>query len=264
MFAQDSRSSPSTKLEESASAQLAEASARASPVEALTWIFIRAPSKKKMKSCLASDDRPVVPQFRQLHTRDAIVTEVQDLFLPEETERLRAIAETHYGMNASTVVGKDGSRQRDARRTSRSAFIDKGHDEFIQCIETRISTVAGLPTTHLEPLQVTDYTHKQEYKAHYDYFGVKGEPERTTTLFAYLEDKKCDAGACGGATAFYNLTQSDGQPLRYYPKKGNAIMWSNRRPDGSLNESTLHSGEAVTCQHAHKVGLNAWFRDAPW
>ena len=47
---------------------------------------------------------------------------------------------------------------------------------------TCISTIAGLPTTHLEPLQVTDYTHKQEYKAHYDYFSVKGQPEKDYTI----------------------------------------------------------------------------------
>jgi hypothetical protein len=51
--------------------------------------------------------------------------------------------------------------------------------------------------------------------------------------------------------------------LKVYPKKGNAIMWSNRTLNGKLNEDTLHSGEKLTCQGSHKVGLNAWFRDTP-
>lgn len=47
LFARDPRPSTSTRPEESASAYLSETSAHTSPVEALTCIFIRGPSKKK-------------------------------------------------------------------------------------------------------------------------------------------------------------------------------------------------------------------------
>lgn len=216
-----------------------------------------------MKSCLTNDTRVVTPIMKQLHANDAVVTEIDGLLLPDEADALRKIASDN-GMNSSTVVGSDGSRELDSRRTSKSAFLEKNQNRFVSCIESRIATVCGMPETHLEPLQVTDYTHKQEYKAHYDFFDRKGEAERTTTLFAYLEDKECHTKQCGGATAFYKLKRHDGSPLRVYPKKGNAVMWSNRTEDGGVNRATLHGGEVLTCPDAHKVGLNAWFRDHPW
>ena len=84
------------------------------------------------------------------------------------------------------------------------------------------------------------------------------------TVFAYLEDTRCSDGKCGGATSFLKLKDGENNPLRVYPKKGSAVMWSNRTFNGGLNAETLHSGEPVTCKDAHKVGLNAWFRDKPW
>lgn len=216
-----------------------------------------------MQSCMPNDSRTIRPVLRQLHSKDAIVTEVQGLLFPEEAEYLKAHAET-TGFEQSTVISKVGESEKDQRRTSRTSFLPKNRNPVIDCIGERIATIAGQPVSHMEPMQVTDYKHKQEYRAHHDYFGRKNEPDRTTTLFAYLHGQGCDTGKCGGATAFYNLKQADGEPLRVYPKPGNAVMWSNRTMQGDLNPSTLHSGEKLTCENAHKVGLNAWFRDQPW
>ena len=216
-----------------------------------------------MQSCVPDEQLRVRPRLRQLHDHNVVVTEIEGLFSKREIEMLRNRGE-EKGLSASTVVGDNGEREMDARRTSRSAFLDKGEDEFTRCIEKRLATIAGQPMSHLEPLQITDYTNKQEYKAHYDFFNRPESPERTTTIFAYLEDKKCNTRKCGGATAFHRLKDKSGNMLRVFPKKGNAIMWSNRTADGGLNYDTLHSGEKLTCSKAHKVGLNAWFREQEW
>ena len=216
-----------------------------------------------MESCLPGDSRKVTPVFKQLHSDGAVVTEIQHLLLKEETDFLLNKAR-QVGLEASTVVGDDGAREVDQRRTSRTAFLPKNEDGVIACIERRIAAVVALPTSHLEPLQVTDYRHKQQYQAHHDYFNRPNEPERTTTVFAYLKSQECDDGKCGGATIFHELKNENDDPLKIYPKVGNAVMWSNRTHGGEVNPKTLHSGEALTCEHAHKVGLNAWFRDAPW
>lgn len=216
-----------------------------------------------MRSCIPGDTRDVLPALRQLNVDDVVITEVRGILLPEEIHRIRERAD-RKGLRASTTVGSTGAHEIDWRRTSHSAFIDKAQDEFVECIEERLATIAGLPASHLEPLQVTDYKHKQEYQAHYDFFDRPGNPERTTTIFAYLEDKDCRDQRCGGATAFYRLKTKSGDPLKVYPSKGDAIMWSNRTLDGKPNYATLHGGEKVTCASAHKVGLNAWFRDKEW
>ena len=205
-----------------------------------------------MQCCLPNDTRTIRPVLRQLHSKDAVVTEIQDLMFPEEADYLRQQAE-QQGFETSTVVTVDGKNEKDARRTSRSSFLPKHHDPVIECIGDRIATIAGQPKSHMEPMQVTDYTHKQEYRAHHDYFGKKGAPERTMTVFAYLHGKNCDTGRCGGSTTFHELRQHDKKPLRVYPKPGNAVMWSNRTASGDLNPLTLHSGEKLTCAFMAKV-----------
>lgn len=216
-----------------------------------------------MLSCLLNDDRTVHPVFRQLHSDNAVVTEIENILLPEEAAYLAHVG-VQNGFSDSTVV-KNGAHERDQQRTSRTAFLAKNVDVVVDCIGRRIATLANQPFTHMEPMQVTDYTHKQEYRAHHDYFGSEaGGAERTTTVFAYLNEKNCSERRCGGATTFHELKQPNGEPLRVYPKVGNAVIWSNRTADGKLNPATLHSGEKLTCENAHKVGLNAWFRDRRW
>ncbi len=215
-----------------------------------------------MKSCIPNDSRTVTPIFKQLHSGDAVVTEIQGMLLKEEVEYIVKSAR-EKGLKPSTVV-KDGNTYVDARRSSKTAFLNHREDPVLDCIGNRIATLSGQSATHLEPLQVTDYTHKQEYRAHHDYFDNPRQPERTTTLFAYLDEKNCSSQKCGGATTFHKLKQTDGSPLRVYPTVGNAVMWSNRTAKGDVNPETLHSGEKLSCPDAHKVGLNAWFRDEKW
>ena len=216
-----------------------------------------------MQSCLPGDTRMVRPSLMQLHSDRAVVTEIKQLMLPEEAQYLRDKAAL-VGFEESTVVAESGSSEKDSRRSSSTSFLPKSEDAVIDCIGQRIATIAGQPLTHMEPMQVTDYKNKQEYRAHHDYFGKKGEPERTMTVFAYLHSVQCDTGECGGATAFHELKDAKGQHLRVYPTPGNAVMWSNRTMTGELNPNTLHSGEKLMCADAHKVGLNAWFRDTKW
>jgi prolyl 4-hydroxylase len=200
--------------------------------------------------------------FRQLNDTDAVVTEIQDVLLKEEAAYLIDVA-SREGWNDSTIV-TNGHSHIDRRRTSKSAFLKKNADPVLDCIGKRIATLAGQPTTHMEPFQVTDYTHKQQYKPHHDYLNNRSQSERTVSVFAYLDEHKCSEGKCGGSTTFNNLIQPDGNPLRVYPKVGNAVMWSNRNGDGSVNPSTLHSGEKLICENSHKIGLNVWFRDQAW
>lgn len=219
-----------------------------------------------MKSCLRNDNRMVHPVFEQLHSKDAVVTGIKGLLLPEEAQYLMERADGKF--ERSTVVGDSGESYEDDARTSSTAFLEKGQDKVISCIEHRLSTIAHHPQTHLEPLQVTDYQgrKREQYKYHHDYFDTRkdGEPDRTTTIFTYLHSENLEHGQCGGSTMFRELTDENGEQLRVYPRMGDAVMWSNRTLTGDVNPSTLHSGEAVNCDSSRKTGLNAWFRDAAW
>ena len=217
-----------------------------------------------MQSCIANDTRLVYPVLEQLNAKDAVVTAVRGLILPEEAEHLKNIAQGKFSQSSVSSDGNDGKVDNNVR-TSTTAFLEKGADPVVSCIEQRLATIAGQSVSHLEPLQVTDYRHKQQYKYHHDYFNSKdGNSERTTTIFAYLHSENLEHGQCGGSTMFRDLKDAKGDQLKVYPKMGDAVMWSNRTLTGGLNEKTLHSGEPLTCDSSRKTGLNAWFRDGTW
>ena len=198
----------------------------------------------------------VHPVLRQIHSEGAVVTQAERLLLDEECDYLIKKA---CNVRRSEIEGADGLGKIVKIRTSSTASLPT-NDSTVDCVAKRISTIAQMPQTHLEPLQITDYTHKQRYDAHFDDSGIG--PRRLKTVFAYLKDDGITDGKCGGSTAFYRLRR-DGQPLRVYARKGDAVIWSNFLPDGRHNDRTLHAGESVTCPDARKTGLNAWFLDAP-
>lgn len=215
-----------------------------------------------MKSCIPGDNKKVFPTYNQMRDKDAVVTEVSQLLLDEEADHLIKKAK-ESGLERSQVR-RNESDEYSGVRTSSTSFLKKNHDQIVSCIEKRIATVAQQPVSNLEPLQVTAYFKGQKYDPHHDYFdtdktGKQGQ--RTITVFSYLNT--VDSG-CGGATAFPLLTNENGEPLKVFPKKGNAVMWSNTKTTGEPNNSTLHGGEAVTCAATQKYGLNAWFRNNEW
>lgn len=215
-----------------------------------------------MKSCIA-DDRDASAHRSTLWDAGASVSRIDDLLTEREARYLIDAADRSGTCKRSQVVGKDKGNVDSSARTSTTCFLDKGADEVIRCIEDKISAVAKQPVSHLEPLQVTRYTEGQQYKPHFDYFTngyKKGDRQRTTTLFAYIQG--VDEG-CGGATVFSEL-KSDGEPLRVTPVTGSAVVWDNLNTDGSGNRNTRHGGEPVTCSHVEKIGLNAWFGDRAW
>ena len=210
-----------------------------------------------MKSCLPGDGRLVHPVFKQIHSSSPVVTSVQHLLLDDEADYL--LKKTARRMHRSEINGDDGKSRVDNIRSSSTAYLPE-NDPVIRCLEERLATIAGFPVEALEPLQVTAYTHGQRYKPHYDDDAGLGPERRLKTIFTYLEaDDDLAAGRCGGETSFKRLLGRDGRPLKIYPRRGRALVWSNYTPDGRRDNRTLHAGEAVTCPGARKVGLNAWF-----
>ena len=137
-------------------------------------------------------------------------------------------------------------------------------DPVVACVAKRLATLAGMPASSVETLQVTRYTEGQQYRPHTDDDPRRGESrKRLRTIFAYLSDEGLSDGKCGGATKFARL-RSAGRPLRAFPRTGRGLMWANYTPEGKLDGRAEHAGEPVTCAGTIKWGLNAWFlSDAP-
>ena len=155
------------------------------------------------------------------------------------------------------------------------------------CIRFRAADFQGIPTDHLEPLQVVRYATNGFFKHHYDWLSQggdgtyspdvkcngdsyceKGMGDRETTFFVYLQ-ADCEGGETDfpevemGKTLdeelwceFVDCENGDGG-VKFRPKAGNAIFWENLE-DGKGIKEVLHAGLPV--KTGGKIGLNIWSR----
>ena len=206
---------------------------------------------KTFASCILTDDvKTITPSTSVISTSphidmiDNVLTEMERNYLIEnapETQR-------------STTVNSDT----DSGRTSSTAFLSD-YDPIIDCITRRVSDITNRDHAHMETPQITNYKKGQKYDYHYDFFTDDNMPQNSQRLTTALMYLKSPGPECGGRTIFPNATP----PVHIEPKERNMIVWRNEKPNGMMDESTLHSGESVTCD-SDKIGMNIWYRDKPW
>jgi prolyl 4-hydroxylase len=183
---------------------------------------------------------------------------IPDFLSDEECRAL--IANSGISMAESLVLDEaDGRHLRTASRSSRGGAIQRGANELVRRIESRISRLTALPVAHGEDLQLLQYGVGGEYRPHFDYFDPATEggaqmlargSQRLATVILYL----CDVEV-GGATLFPELS------LAFTPMKGAALMFASLGPDGALLQSSLHCGCPVTS--GEKWIATKWLRLAP-
>jgi prolyl 4-hydroxylase len=173
---------------------------------------------------------------------------------PELCAELMALVD--HDRRPSTVSDYNGDN---AFRTSETCDLSS-ELPATQEVNRRIVALMGLDPAHGEPLQGQRYAVGQEFKAHTDYFeptGVDFEKfcsvagQRTWTAMIYLNDVEA-----GGATRFKAIDKI------VQPEMGKLLAWSNLRPDGTPNPSTLH--HAMKVRAGLKYVITKWFRERPW
>ncbi|WP_164116869.1 2OG-Fe(II) oxygenase [Sphingorhabdus sp. Alg239-R122] len=156
----------------------------------------------------------------------------------------------------STIADPNGDNY---FRTSETCDLDMD-DPIVAALDDRICRFSGIDPQFGETLQGQRYNVGQEFKAHTDYFEPNGmdydkycsvSGQRTWTFMIYLNDTEA-----GGATRFRTLGKS------FHPETGRLLCWNNRRPDGSVNPSTIHHGMKV--RKGVKYIITKWFREKPW
>ena len=171
-------------------------------------------------------------------------------------ECAQVIAQIDAKRRPSTVSDYNGD---DAFRTSETCDLD-GQDPLVVEIRRRITALTDLDPVYGEPMQGQRYAVGQEFKGHTDYFEPTGEDyakycsvagNRTWTVMIYLNEPEA-----GGATRFKAIDKI------VQPETGKLLAWNNRRPDGSVNPSTLHHGMKV--RTGVKYVITQWFRERPW
>jgi prolyl 4-hydroxylase len=174
-----------------------------------------------------------------------------------EPELCAAImAQIDTNRRPSTVSDFNGD---DAFRTSETCDLPYADPAVLE-IDRRISGLTGIDPQHGEPMQGQRYAVGQEFKAHTDYFEPNGADfqkfcavsgQRTWTVMIYLNEPES-----GGATRFKAIDKI------VQPEAGKLLAWSNLRPDGRANPSTLHHGMKVRA--GTKYVITKWFRERVW
>jgi len=143
-------------------------------------------------------------------------------------DRLRPCSEISAGVN----------------RTGWGLFFRDGEEkhEIVQNILQKMRIY--VPITHeSEVMQVMRYYPGEETSPHFDYFnpltpngamkiGIYGQ--RVATILMYLNEVEE-----GGATIFTELG------LKVLPKKGDALVFYNCKPNGEVDPLSMHQGEMV-------------------
>lgn len=198
---------------------------------------------------------PLIPVVEQLSAAP-VITRVRGLLSPREADYvLRAVARLPSAPSELTASGRTD------HRTSTTTVVPHATvraDPVLARICGRIASYASRSVENLEPIQVTDYTHRQRYGRHHDYFqedSAAAANQRRTSVFVYLKSVP-DHAACGGATVFHRPAGA----LAVHGEVGDALMWDNVDARGRVDPRTLHEGTRIRCRDGHKVGLNAWFR----
>ncbi len=177
----------------------------------------------------------------------------------EECDQLVALAEPK--LTRSTVVNTaTGAYDVHPDRTSRGGHFQRGENELVRRIESRISDLISFPVDHGEPIQILHYVPGAEYKPHFDYFDpthpgneqvLAMGGQRVATLVMYLNDVEA-----GGSTVFPEVG------IDVLPKKGNAVYFAYTTDDNQLDPRSLHGGSPV--QAGEKWIATKWIRQRPY
>lgn len=150
-----------------------------------------------------------------------------------------------------------GSGRRESVRTNTAAVFDlEKMDVVLALVRERIARAAGLPVPGLEWTQVLHYEVGQTFDWHVDWLDpatpgyaadLAARGQRIATLLVFLNDD-----FEGGETAF------EAGGLRHRGRKGDALLWANTLPDGSIDRRTRHAGLPPT--RGEKWVLSQWLR----
>jgi prolyl 4-hydroxylase len=192
-----------------------------------------------------------VPGFSRIETPQLQLFVLEHFLTDEECDKLLSI------INSTELKPSTTTRPVEGYRTSYTNHLGLNNDPFIDVIDKKIASAIGVNASFAEGMQAQKYDVGQEFKSQTDYFepgteeyrhfaGHRGN--RTWTFMIYLNDT-----AKGGGTRFVNLDKT------IYPKKGRAVVWNNRYPDGKPNKDSLHWGMPV--EEGQKIIITKWFRE---
>ena len=157
----------------------------------------------------------------------------------------------------SISVDIQGRHHQNQTRTSYDfSFAPECEQLYLNLLQRRMATAAGLPVNCAEQLIVLRYLPGQEYKLHRDFLpethyvplAAGGSGQRQRTVVSYL-----NTPLAGGATAFPLLLKE------INAVQGCIVRFDNITPDGQALRTSLHAGLPV--KQGVKWICTLWFRE---
>lgn len=177
------------------------------------------------------------------------ITRHRRLFGDGECAYVLAVAKPGYG--PSTVYDSQRRLVRDPIRTSDGSTLHwLIEDPALHALNRRIAAASGSEAEQGEAAQVLRYAPGQEYKPHFDFVRAGTNQRRMTALVWLNHDYR------GGETAFLRAS------LELKGKRGDAIVFRNALPDGSIDPMTEHAGRPVI--KGTKYLYSRWIRTERW
>jgi len=157
----------------------------------------------------------------------------------------------------SEVVGTTGNSVQHEARSSSGVFLtgSQSEDVSVKKVAKGIAEWTQIPEPNGEVFYLIRYEVGQQYKPHYDYFSndANGAPfigssgNRMATVLTYLSTPEE-----GGETVFPEAQ------LTVKARKGDAVLFFNMHPDGSVDPRSLHGGLPVV--KGVKWAMTRWIR----
>lgn len=170
-----------------------------------------------------------------------------------EIDHILQLSEEHWipsvvgtGVYKTNDEAKDLTNKPSKNRTSYSCMLRSAQTKTVKSLEYRIAQLAGMDVDHLERLNMVRYAPGQFFNEHHD------GRFRPKTVFIYLNDLPEDDD---GETYFPKLG------LKFVPRKGCAILWSNVLEPNVEDMRMVHKG--LPPRTAVKYGVNCFFNEKP-
>eukprot|EP00039_Didymoeca_costata_P009651 m.128190 g.128190 ORF g.128190 m.128190 type:complete len:510 (-) comp14558_c1_seq1:803-2332(-) len=213
-----------------------------------------------------------------------LVVSVPDLMTTEEVTHIKEASETRMSRSGVVTMDTDNGAGASAR-TSSNTFLDPRHSPITTRTNKRSHSLARLPISLGESIQVLRYTPGQRYEAHRDFFNPNDYQRQPQNL------KSVDYGARNRlATVFWYISSVENGGETYFPRalnekgeeynpwngdykdcyrgiwakatQGNAIIFYSMLPNGALDERSLHGG-CPPANNEVKWAANKWIWSHP-
>ena len=187
------------------------------------------------------------------------VWHIHDFLTPGELTHLDHIITAQKRSSKSYTTDTDQVPQQD--RPARVS-LNKCQDARIRTMEQRAAQMVGLPSQHVEPLQIISYRDGQYFHEHHDMGPIDAEGKvvepivgpdlrRLVTLFVYLNTLPQGQGHT-------EMTRMRGVSMR--PRQGHALFFCNVDADGQPDPMAAHKACPVRAPHV-KYGINIFLTD---